>query len=172
MATVHESIEIDAPVRVAYDQWTQFETFPTFMEGVKEVSQIDDTHLHWVAEVGGKREEWDAEIIEQIPDERIAWRSVSGKGNAGTVMFEPLEGARTRVTVGIDHDTAGVVETVGSALGVDDRRVKGDLERFRKMIEARGAESGGWRGEVHQGTVTGTSDLTGGDLPSGGDLRR
>jgi uncharacterized membrane protein len=172
MATVHQSIEIDAPARVAYNQWTQFETFPTFMEGVKEVSQVDDTHLHWVAEVGGKREEWEAEITEQVPDERIAWRSVSGKGNAGTVTFESLDGGRTRLTVGIDHDTEGVVETVGSALGVDDRRVKGDLERFRQLIEARGAESGGWRGEVHQGTVADASELTGGDLPSGGDVRR
>jgi uncharacterized membrane protein len=172
MATVHESIEIEAPVRVAYDQWTQFETFPTFMEGVKEVSQVDNTHLHWVAEVGGKREEWDAEITEQVPDQRIAWRSVSGKGKAGTVTFESLDNARTRVTVGIDHDTEGVIETVGSALGVDDRRVKADLERFREMIEARGAESGGWRGEVHQGTVTDASELPGGDLLSGGDVPR
>ena len=160
MATVHESIEIDAPVRDAYNQWTQFETFPDFMEGVKEVNQIDDTHLHWVAEIAGKQEEWQAEITEQIPDQKIAWRSVSGKGNAGSVTFEPLADSRTRVTVGIDHDTEGLAEKVGSALGVDDRRVKGDLERFRQLVEARGTQPGGWRGEVHQGTATESSPST------------
>jgi uncharacterized membrane protein len=170
MATVHESIEIDTPVRAAYDQWTQFEAFPEFMEGVKEVRQIDATRLHWVAEIGGKREEWEAEITEQIPDQRIAWRSVSGKGNAGTVSFETLDNARTRVTVGIDHDTDGLVEKVGSALGADDRRVKGDLERFRQLMETRGSQPGGWRGEVQQGTVKDASGMAGDDLP-GGDVR-
>ncbi len=160
MATVHESIEIDAPVRAAYDQWTQFESFPDFMEGVKEVRQIDDTHLHWVAEIAGKQEEWQAEITEQVPDERIAWRSVSGKGNAGIVTFEPLADARTRVTVDIEHDAEGLVEKVGSALGVDDRRVKGDLERFSQLMEVRGAQAGGWRGEVHQGTARDASQPT------------
>ena len=160
MATVHESIEIDAPVRDAYNQWTQFETFPDFMEGVKEVNQIDDTHLHWVAEIAGKQEEWQAEITEQIPDQRIAWRSVGGMGNAGSVTFEPLADSRTRVTVGIDHDTAGLAEKVGSALGADDRRVKGDLERFRQLVEARGTRPAGWRGEVHQGRATDSSPPT------------
>ena len=154
MATVHESIEIDAPVRAAYDQWTQFERFPDFMEGVKEVRQIDETRLHWVAEIGGKQEEWQAEILEQVPDQRIAWRSVSGNGNAGTVTFERLADTRTRVTVGFDHDTDGVVEKVGSALGIDGRQVKADLERFRDLVEARGTQPGGWRGEVHDGVAT------------------
>jgi uncharacterized membrane protein len=166
MATVHETIEVDAPVRATYDQWTQFETFPSFMEGVKEVQQLDDTRLHWVAEVGGKREEWDAEITEQVPDERVAWRSVGGKGNAGVVTFEPVDAARTRVTVEIDHDPQGLAEKVGTALGVDDRRVKGDLERFREMIEARGSATGAWRGEVHQGVETGR------DRPSDADPLR
>ncbi len=142
MATINESIDIDAPVRTAYDQWTQFETFPQFMEGVKEVRQIDATRLHWVAEIGGKREEWEAVITEQVPDQRVAWKSVSGKGNAGVVTFESLDATRTRVTVGIEHDTEGVVEKVGSALGVDDRRVQNDLQRFRELIEGRGEVRG------------------------------
>ena len=164
MASVHESIEIDAPVRVAYDQWTQFETFPDFMDGVKEVTQLDDTHLHWVAEIGGKREEWEAEITEQVPDERIAWRSLSGNGNAGTVAFEQVAPGRTRVTVGLEYDAAGLVEKAGSALGVDDRRVQADLQRFRKLVEARGAD-GGWRGEVHQGRVDSAASPTAGLTP-------
>jgi len=167
MATIQESIEVDAPVRVAYDQWTQFETFPDFMDGVKEVKQLDDTHLHWVAEIGGKREEWDAEITEQVPDRRIAWRSVSGNGNAGTVAFEVVDGGRTRVTVGMEYDTTGIVEKAGSALGLDDRRVQADLQRFRKLVETRGAEAG-WRGEVHQGTVAEDSTPNGGDPADGG----
>jgi uncharacterized membrane protein len=157
MSTVHESIEIDAPVRAAYDQWTQFESFPDFMEGVKEVSQIDDTRLHWVAEIAGKQEEWQAEITEQVPDHRIAWRSVSGNGNDGSVTFESLDSARSRVTVGFEHEAEGLVEKVGSALGLDNRRVRGDLERFRDLVEARGTGPGGWRGEVHGGMTTDAS---------------
>lgn len=147
MATINESIEIDAPVRTAYDQWTRFETFPQFMEGVKEVRQLDATRLHWVAEIAGKREEWEAVITEQVPDQRVAWKSVSGKGNAGVVTFESLDASRTRVTVGIEHDAEGVVEKVGSALGLDDRRVKGDLERFRELIEGRGTDAGAGLGD-------------------------
>ena len=137
MATVQESIEIDAPVRAAYRQWTLFATFPDFMEGVEEVRQIDDTHLLWVADIAGEREEWHAEITEQVWDQRIAWRSLGGKGNDGTVTFESLDSARTRVTVGIRHHTDGSGQAVASTPGVDDRRVKGDLERFRDLLERR-----------------------------------
>ena len=155
MATVTETIDIAVPVRTAYNQWTQFEEFPSFMDGIREVRQLDDLHLHWVAEVGGKFEEWDAEITEQRPDECVAWRSTSGKQNAGVVRFEPLGTDETRVTVEMEHATDGVVEAVGSAIGADDRRVRRDLERFRDMIEERGAETGGWRGQVSDGETGG-----------------
>ncbi len=159
MARVTESIEVAVPVRTAYDQWTQFEEFPEFMEGIKEVRQLDDVRMHWVAEVAGKREEWDAEITEQRPDELVAWRSTSGIPNAGVVTFDRLGDAQTRVTVEIEHDTNGIAEKIGSALGADDRRVKGDLERFRDMIEQRGSATGAWRGEI---------DETGGTTRGGG----
>jgi uncharacterized membrane protein len=150
MSTVEESIEVEVPVRAAYDQWTQFEEFPRFMEGVKEVRQLDDTHLRWVAEIGGHTEEWKAEITEQHPDHRVAWTSTSGKGNAGVVTFHRLDEARTKVMVQLDWETEGMTEAVGAALGADDRRVRGDLERFKELIESRGAETGAWRGEVDQ----------------------
>ncbi|HXF97779.1 MAG TPA: SRPBCC family protein [Gaiellaceae bacterium] len=155
MGKVQESIEIGVPVRVAYNQWTQFEEFPLFMEGVKEVRQLDDTHLLWVAKIGGKEHSWEAEITEQRPDERIAWRSVDGKTNAGLVTFRGLDG-RTEVTVDMEWDEEGLLETLGSALGADERRVKRDLERFKELIESRGRETGAWRGEVEQGRVTGS----------------
>ena len=148
MATIEESIDVGVPVETAYNQWTQFETFPEFMEGIEQVQQLDDTHLHWVADVGGNREEWDAEITEQRPDERIAWHATSGKGNAGVVTFHRLDEQKTRVMVQLDWEPEGVTEQIGSALGMDSRRVQGDLQRFKDLIEARGVESGAWRGEV------------------------
>ncbi|HEX2765557.1 MAG TPA: SRPBCC family protein [Candidatus Limnocylindria bacterium] len=151
MASVVESIDVNVPVQVAYNQWTQFEEFPRFMEGVKSVTQIDDTHLRWVAEVGGKEEEWTAEITEQKPDERIAWRATSGAENAGVVTFHRIDDNTTRVTLQIDAEPEGVVENVGTALGFLNRRVKGDLERFKEFIESRGTETGAWRGEVEAG---------------------
>jgi uncharacterized membrane protein len=151
MATVRESIDIDRPLQTVYNQWTQFEEFPSFMEGVESVTQTDDTHLHWVAEIGGRRHEWDAEITDQQPDQRIAWVSVSGHRTGGVVTFEPLGASETRVVVEMEHDPEGIVESVGSALGVDDRRVKGDLKRFKEVIESRGGETGAWRGEVRGG---------------------
>jgi uncharacterized membrane protein len=153
MATVEKSIEIDVPVRTAYNQYTQFEEFPRFMEGVKEVRQLDDTHLHWVAEISGDTHEWDAEITEQEPDQLIAWRSLDGKTNSGRVTFRPMGEKRCEVTVRLDWDEEGLTEKLGSTFGFDDRRVKGDLERFKEMIEERGVESGAWRGEVHQGST-------------------
>ena len=148
MASVVESIDVNVPLSVAYNQWTQFEEFPRFMEGVTSVTQTDDTHLHWVAEVGGAEREWDAEITEQHPDERVAWRATSGAQNAGVVTFHRIDDNTTRVTLQMDADPEGFVENVGTALGFLDRRVKGDLERFKEFIESLGSETGSWRGDV------------------------
>jgi uncharacterized membrane protein len=150
MASVTKSIDVRVPVRTAYDQWTQFEEFPRFMEGVKSVKQLDDTHLHWIAEIGGQTKEWDAEITEQVPDERIAWRSTSGAQNAGVVTFHRLGDGLTRVTLQMEYEPEGTAESIGDALGFVSRRVEGDLERFRDFIEGRGVETGAWRGEVRQ----------------------
>jgi len=155
MATVEQSIEVSVPVRTAYNQWTQFEEFPQFMEGVEAVSQLDDTHLRWVAEIGGQKNEWRAEITEQVPDERVAWRSEDGKLNAGVVTFHRLDDNRTKIMVQMDWEPGGMVEQLGAKTGADDRRVKGDLERFKDLIESRGTESGAWRGEVKQTDVAG-----------------
>lgn len=152
MESVTKSIDVKVPVQTAYNQWTQFESFPHFMEGVEEVRQIDDTRLRWKATIGGKTEEWDAEITEQHPDHRVAWKSTSGADNAGVVTFHQLEPNTTRVTVQMDYETDGVVEKVGDMLGVVDRRVQGDLERFKEFIEARGMETGAWRGDVENAT--------------------
>jgi uncharacterized membrane protein len=168
MATIEKSIEVNAPATTVYNQWTQFEEFPRFMEGVKEVRQLDDKRLHWKAEIAGKDEEWDAEITEQIPDQRISWRSLGGAKNVGMVSFDPVDANRTRVTLRLDYDPQGVVETVGSALGILSARVQGDLERFKQFIESRGAETGAWRGEIHGGRVTGQGGQAGQAGMSGG----
>ena len=146
---VEKTIEVNAPLRAVYNQWTQFEEFPRFMEGVKEVRQVDDTHLHWHAEIWGRDKEWDAEITEQKPDERVSWKSISGAPNAGTVRFQKVAPDRTQVRLAMAYDPEGVVENVGDALGVFTHRVENTLEQFKKFIEARGVETGGWRGEVH-----------------------
>ena len=151
MASIQESIDVQVPVRTAYNQWTQFEEFPKFMEGVKSVTQQDDTHLHWVAEVGGSEHSWTAQITEQRPDQLVGWKAIEGHGTSGVVTFEPLGESETRVTVQMDHETEGLKEQLGSMLGVDSRRVKGDLERFKDLVESEGVESGAWRGEVEQG---------------------
>jgi uncharacterized membrane protein len=150
MASIQKPIDVDVPVRTAYNQWTQFEEFPRFMEGVEEVRQLDDRRLHWRAKVGGKTEEWDAVITEQIPDERVAWRNTSGAENAGVVTFHHLSPKSTRVMLQIEYDPQGLVENVGSALGVVERRVEGDLKRFKEFIESQGAETGAWRGEIRR----------------------
>ena len=152
MASVVESVDVNVPIRTAYDQWTQFEEFPKFMEGVKSVQQLDETHLHWKAEIGGQQKDWDAEITEQHPDERVAWRSTSGAQNAGVVTFHRLDDATTRVTLQLDAEPEGAVETVGTALGFLERRVKSDLQRFKEFIESRGVQTGAWRGEVPAGS--------------------
>ncbi len=148
MSTITESIEVDLPVRTVYDQWTQFEEFPNFMGGVEEVRQLDDRHLHWKASFGGQEPEWDAEITEQIPDRRIAWQSTGGTSNRGVVSFEALSPERTRIDLELEYEAEGMVQKVGETLGVPDRRVENDLERFKEFIEARGRETGGWRGEI------------------------
>jgi uncharacterized membrane protein len=152
--SIQEEIEVAVPVTTAYNQWTQFEEFPRFMDGVEEVRQLDDTLLHWAAAVGGKRAEWDAKILEQEPDRRIAWESTDGKQTRGTVTFEPAGPERTRIRLQMSYMPDGITEKVGSAARVDDRRVRGDLERFRELIEGRHVESGAWRGEVHGGVKT------------------
>jgi uncharacterized membrane protein len=148
MASTSKSVDVNVPVRVAYDQWTQMETFPQFMEGVKEVRQLDDTHMHWVAEVGGKRQEWDAVITEQIPDQRIAWTATGGDYNSGVVTFLRRDPNTTGITLELAYQPEGALERAGSALGFLDRRVQGDLERFKAFIEARQQPTGTWRGEV------------------------
>jgi uncharacterized membrane protein len=153
MATIEKSIDVDVPVSVAYNQWTQFESFPQFMEGVREVKQLDETHMRWRAEIGGKDKEWTAEITEQLPDERISWRSTSGARNDGTIMFRALDGGGTRISLRLDYEPEGPIESAGSALGVVSGRVEGDLKRFRQFIESRGVPTGAWRGEVEDGSV-------------------
>ena len=148
MAKIDKTIEVDVPVSTAYNQWTQFEDFPSFMDNVEAVRQIDDTHLHWVAEYGGKRHEWDAEITEQVPDKTIAWRSLGGVTHNGRVTFEPLGPDRTRLEVEMEWEPEGVVEKAGAAVGFDERGVSEDLDRFKEFIEARGVETGAWRGRV------------------------
>jgi uncharacterized membrane protein len=149
MSGVTETIDVHVPVRTAYNQWTQFESFPQFMGGVESVRQVDDRRTHWVTKVGGVQREFDAEITEQRPDERIAWSSVGGDTrHAGVVTFDRLGDADTRVTIQLDWQPEGVVEKVGSAVGVQDRQVKADAERFKEFIEQRGRETGQWRGEM------------------------
>lgn len=148
MSTVQKSIDINAPVNSVYNQWTQFEEFPAFMEGGKEVRQLDDAHLHWCAEIAGKDVEWDAEITEQIPDQRIAWRSLDGSQNAGVVSFYKLNDGSTRVMLQMDYGPEGMMENAGDTIGLISHRVENDLERFKDFLESRGSETGGWRGTI------------------------
>ena len=148
MALIEKSVEVQVPVRTAYNQWTQFEEFPHFMEGVKQVQQLDSTHLHWKAQIAGKEKEWNAVITEQRPDERIAWKSTDGAKNAGVVTFHRLSDQASKIMLQLDYEPEGVVENVGEALGAVSLRVEGDLSRFKEFIETRGRESGAWRGEV------------------------
>jgi uncharacterized membrane protein len=150
MSEILEAVDVEVPVRTAYDQWTQFETFPKFMDGVKSVRQLDDTTLEWVASVAGKEKTWKAKITEQEPDQRIAWTATEGAHNAGVVTFHRLAEGKSRVTLQLDVDPDGPIENVGDALGLVKGRVKGDMERFKKFVEARGSATGAWRGEVDQ----------------------
>ncbi|MDQ3752158.1 MAG: SRPBCC family protein [Actinomycetota bacterium] len=150
MSTIEESIDVAVPVRTAYNQWTQFEDFPQFMEGVEEVRQLDDTTTRWVVEVAGRRREFEAKVTEQDPDQRVAWSSVEGSPQAGVVTFHRLGEGLTRVMLQMEVEPEGPAEKVGDLLGVVKRRAKGDLKRFKEFIEARGEATGAWRGEVEQ----------------------
>ncbi|MFJ9624944.1 SRPBCC family protein [Streptomyces sp. NPDC101181] len=149
MSQVEESIEVNVPVSVAYNQWTQFESFPQFMDGVERIEQRSDTLTHWKTKIAGVEREFDAEITEQIPDERVAWTSVGGEAKqAGVVTFHYIDGNTTKIMLQLDHDPEGLAETVGDKLGFVKRQAVGDLKRFKEFIESRGAETGGWRGGV------------------------
>jgi uncharacterized membrane protein len=148
MSMIEKSIEVNVPVKTAYNQWTQFEEFPKFMEGVEQVKQISDKRLHWKANIAGKAEEWDAEITEQIPDQRIAWTSKEGAMNTGLVTFYPLSDAKSKLTLQMEYVPSGAIEKTGDAMGLVTKRVEGDLKRFKDFIETRGRETGGWRGTV------------------------
>jgi len=166
MANVEQTIDVDVPVRVAYDQWTQFESFPRFMDGVDRVVQGDDKTLTWWVTVAGKRKEWTAEIVDQTPDKRVAWKSTQGTDNAGAVLFEPLGPSKTRITLRIDAEPDGILERMGEAAGFLDRRVAGDLDRFKEFIEGRRAPTGAWRGEIHGDAVEpDPSEVTGTEGP-------
>lgn len=148
MKTIDASVTVKQPLSVVYNQWTQFEEFPLFMEGVKEVRQTTDKTLHWKADIAGRTEEWDAEIFEQIPDQRIAWRSTNGAKNSGMVNFCPVDENQTKVDLHLTYDPQGAVENVGDALGMVNLRVRGDLQRFKQFIELRERPSGAWRGHI------------------------
>lgn len=148
MSTITESVNVTVPIRTAYDQWTQFETFPEFMDGVQEIRQLDDTTLHWTTRIAGVTREFDARITEQLPDERVAWKSLNGPTHAGVVTFHRLDESTTRVTAQMEIDPEGLTEKAGDRIGALTRRVKGDLQRFKTFIESRGVQTGGWRGQV------------------------
>jgi uncharacterized membrane protein len=160
MAKIEKDIVVDVPVNVAYNQWTQFESFPEFMEGVKEVVQLDEKRLRWCADIKGKDEEWEAEITDQVPDRHVAWRSVTGTPNAGSVRFQPDKEGQTKVSLELTYEPRDAAEKVGDALGFLERQVSADLERFKEFIESRGAPTGAWRGEVRGGQVNKESDTT------------
>lgn len=153
MENVQKSIEVDVPIGVVYNQWTQFEEFPRFMQGVEEVRQLSPTRIYWRADIFGKQKEWEAEVFEQIPDQRISWRSIAGAPNTGSVQFDKLGENRTKVSLSLSYEPESAMEKVGDALGILSFRVRGDLERFKDFIEKQGAETGAWRGQVEHGRV-------------------
>lgn len=161
MASLQETIEVDVPVSTAYNQWTQFESFPEYMRGVESVEQIDETSLHFRTDIAGVRREYNAQITEQLPDRRIAWVSTDKPRNAGEVTFEPLGPEHTRVTVALEWDPEGLVEKAGSAVGADSHQISADLKRFKQFIEARGIETGAWRSAVDRGEVEETEEEAG-----------
>ncbi|MFF7854012.1 SRPBCC family protein [Streptomyces sp. NPDC007904] len=152
MSTVKEAVEVEVPVHTAYNQWTQFEEFPNFMEGVEEITQLDARHNHWTTKIGGVRREFDTEIVDQLPDERITWRTTSGDvQQKGMVRFQRVDDTHTRVELVMDVEPSGVAEKAADMLGTIDRRVKGDMRRFKDYIERQGGESGAWRGRIAPG---------------------
>jgi uncharacterized membrane protein len=148
MEELEKAIEVQVPVRTAYNQWTQFEEFPRFMEGIDSVTQLEDDRLHWVASIGGKTKEWDARITHQVPDQRVAWVSEDGPRQSGSVTFQPQGEDKTQVALRIEYEPEGLTDNVGDKLGFVTRRVEGDLGRFKEFIEARGVETGAWRGRI------------------------
>ena len=152
MSTIEKSITVDVPAHTAYNQWTQFESFPQFMDGVEEVRQLDDKRLHWKAKIAGVSREWDAEIVDQTPDERITWRAVDGTTNVGTVSFSAPDPASTRVTLRMEVEPEGFLEKAGDAVNLIEHQVTSDLDRFKQFIESRGSETGAWRGDVSPGS--------------------
>ena len=173
MEHIEKSVDVNAPLSTVYNQWTQFEEFPEFMEGVLEVRQLDDKRLHWKAKIAGKEKEWDAEIFEQTPDGCIAWRSISGALNTGKVSFQSLGPSKTRVKLRINYDPEGVLENIGDALGIVSTRVQGDLNRFKAFLETRHTETGAWRGEIHGREIQpeGTHGVSNPSLPRSQRLR-
>ena len=153
MERIEKSIEVDVPVKTCYDQWTQFESFPNFMEGIQQVDQLDAKRLRWVAEIAGERKEWTAEIVEQRPDEVVSWRSTSGTLNSGSVTFQEIDPGRTKVTLIMTYEPLGAKEKIGDALGIVDARIGGDLRRFKEFIESKRVPTGAWRGEIRAGQV-------------------
>ncbi len=149
MSRFEHTIDVDVPVNVAYDQWTQFESFPSFMDGVQSVQQIDDRTLAWTAKIAGQERSWTAIITDQTPDERIAWKAIDGADNAGAVLFDAIDEGSCRITLRMDVEPDGLVETAGDALGFLERRTREDLERFKAFIEERGSATGAWEGEIH-----------------------
>ncbi len=154
MTRIQKSIEVGVPISIAYGQWTQFEEFPTFMEGIDSVVQRDDQFLDWTATVGGQTRSWGAKIVDQTPNVRSAWKAVAGTENAGAVLFTEVGPGRTRVELTIEAEPQGAVETAGTALGFLDRRIAGDLDRFKAFIEDRGQPTGAWKGQIHGSSVT------------------
>jgi len=164
---VEKSIEVDVPLQRAYNQWTQFEQFPQFMAGVEQVRQLSDSMLHWIAQIAGVKREWDARILEQVPDRKVAWAATTGTTNSGSVYFEPLGPNRTGVRLVLEYDPEGFAEKVGDWLNIVSRQAQSDLEKFKEFIESRGAETGSWRGSVSGGTAPG--EASAGASGSGAD---
>ncbi|SHF29881.1 SRPBCC family protein [Streptoalloteichus hindustanus] len=160
MTTIVKSVDVEVPVHTAYNQWTQFTTFPKFMAGVRRVDQLSDTVTHWDTEIAGVHREFDARITEQLPDERIAWRAVDGPEQSGVVTFHRLDDTHTRVHLQMDFEPSGFTELAGTALGLVERRVQGDLDRFKTFIEDRGQETGGWRGHIERPPQAGEARFT------------
>lgn len=166
--TIASEIDVDVPVRTAYEQWTQFETFPEYLTGVEEVTQVDDTTTHWSVNVGGVRREFDARIVEQVPDQHVAWQSLNEVAHEGRVEFRPAADGGTNVRLSMAWEPESPAEKVGAALQIDDMIVTRDLQRFKEFIESRHAPTGAWRGEVHGGDARAGDGTIAGDDP---DLR-
>ena len=156
---VEKSILVNVPVSTAYNQWTQFEDFPQFMNGVTSVTHISDDRLEWVVEIAGVKRQWEAKILQQIPDQKVAWAATSGATNAGEVSFEDVGGGQTSVHLTLEYEPEGIVEKVGDKLNVVGNQAEGDLERFKTFIESEGYATGAWRGSVNPGAAVGTPGL-------------